>query len=376
VDVVEQALREVLTDERLDLPVAPGAVDAVHRGVRRRRRRRAALVSASALAGVAAVVVAVLAVQPGAKPRSHDELAAPSSWRLGAPVDLPASAGQVTSMSGFGNDLWLGTSTGRLVHVDELRRTFSMRAAGGRPLAVAYTPRHVWVALAGCRLRQLSAPDARPQHNYDLGCAGGASVALDVEANGDDAWVSVADPAHDVTRLVRINGRTHLTVAHTTVHGVASGEHPMTLGGSTVLVATSSGGAETLTAVDALKLTTVRAAAIPVPGDVSLAYDDRVFVSVGRDGTGGVFAFDVPSLARKGVSDRPAVDVTTGDGLAWLLTGDSPAHLLGMGALTQHQYADVTLPAGTARHAISDGATVWVAIDRAGRTRLYPVSFS
>ncbi|MDQ1696260.1 MAG: hypothetical protein QOJ03_1613 [Frankiaceae bacterium] len=47
-DRLEQELRDLLTDERLDVRVPPGAVSAVHDGVRRRKHRRAIATSAAA----------------------------------------------------------------------------------------------------------------------------------------------------------------------------------------------------------------------------------------------------------------------------------------------------------------------------------------
>jgi hypothetical protein len=63
---VESALRDLLTDDRLDVPVRPGAVDVVHSGVRRRRRNRAIVMTAStAIVTVLAVGGAVIAGGPG-----------------------------------------------------------------------------------------------------------------------------------------------------------------------------------------------------------------------------------------------------------------------------------------------------------------------
>lgn len=65
-DELDRALRGVLTDERLDLPLVPGAVQMVHEGVRRRRRRRAVVATAASAAAVVAVTgAALLLTGPG-----------------------------------------------------------------------------------------------------------------------------------------------------------------------------------------------------------------------------------------------------------------------------------------------------------------------
>lgn len=62
---LEQQLRSVLTDDRLDVPVVTGAVQAVHDGVRRRKRRNAVLSGAASVALVAvAVGGAVVVTRP------------------------------------------------------------------------------------------------------------------------------------------------------------------------------------------------------------------------------------------------------------------------------------------------------------------------
>jgi hypothetical protein len=55
----------VLTDDRLDVPVAPGAVRAVHEGVRRRRRRNAALSAAASFVLVAGGISAGVVLTQG-----------------------------------------------------------------------------------------------------------------------------------------------------------------------------------------------------------------------------------------------------------------------------------------------------------------------
>ena len=63
---LEQQLRSVLTDERLNVPVGAGAVQAVHDGVRRRRRRNAVLSAAASFVLVAVgITTGVLAAQGG-----------------------------------------------------------------------------------------------------------------------------------------------------------------------------------------------------------------------------------------------------------------------------------------------------------------------
>jgi hypothetical protein len=59
---LDRALRDLLTDERLDLPARPDAVRIVHDGVRRRRRRRAIAVSTIAATTIGAIVAAALVV--------------------------------------------------------------------------------------------------------------------------------------------------------------------------------------------------------------------------------------------------------------------------------------------------------------------------
>jgi hypothetical protein len=61
VDELERSLRELLTDERLDVPVRPGAVGAVHDGVRRRRAATRAVMAVSAVVAVLLGAGAVVA---------------------------------------------------------------------------------------------------------------------------------------------------------------------------------------------------------------------------------------------------------------------------------------------------------------------------
>jgi hypothetical protein len=63
---LEEQLRSVLTDDRLDVKLAPGAVQTIHDGVRRRKRRNAALSAAASFVLVAgAITTGVLATQGG-----------------------------------------------------------------------------------------------------------------------------------------------------------------------------------------------------------------------------------------------------------------------------------------------------------------------
>lgn len=64
-DRLEEQLRSLLTDERLDVRLAPGAVQAVHDGVRRRKRRNAALSAAASFALVIGGISAAVAVTQG-----------------------------------------------------------------------------------------------------------------------------------------------------------------------------------------------------------------------------------------------------------------------------------------------------------------------
>lgn len=61
-DELERALRDLLTDERLDLPVPAGATAAVHTAVRRRRQRRMLVASTSAVAVIALGVGSAVAI--------------------------------------------------------------------------------------------------------------------------------------------------------------------------------------------------------------------------------------------------------------------------------------------------------------------------
>lgn len=59
---LDRALRDLLTDEHLDLPARPDAVRIVHDGVRRRRRHRAIAISLATAAAAGATVAAALVV--------------------------------------------------------------------------------------------------------------------------------------------------------------------------------------------------------------------------------------------------------------------------------------------------------------------------
>lgn len=63
---LEQQLRSVLTDDRLDVKLAPGAVQTIHDGVRRRRRRNTAMsAAASFVLVIGGIATGVLVTQGG-----------------------------------------------------------------------------------------------------------------------------------------------------------------------------------------------------------------------------------------------------------------------------------------------------------------------
>ncbi|HET7529720.1 MAG TPA: DUF4232 domain-containing protein [Mycobacteriales bacterium] len=66
-DRLEEQLRSVLTDDRLDVRMLPGAVQAVHDGVRRRKRRNATVCAAAAVA----LVIGGVAIGVGDGPGGH-----------------------------------------------------------------------------------------------------------------------------------------------------------------------------------------------------------------------------------------------------------------------------------------------------------------
>jgi hypothetical protein len=87
---LEQHLRSVLTDDRLEVHLAPGAVQAVHDGVRRRRRRNAALSAAASFALVAGgITTGVLAAQGG------NARLSPGPDQQAGPSRTPPPVGQV-----------------------------------------------------------------------------------------------------------------------------------------------------------------------------------------------------------------------------------------------------------------------------------------
>ena len=99
---VETALRDLLTDDRLDVPLRPGAVDAVHHGVRRRRRNRAVVMAVSTAAvTVVSIGGVVLAsgpsgfdtVQPGGD--DHPATAPPSDYGKPTPVAEPTADNEI-----------------------------------------------------------------------------------------------------------------------------------------------------------------------------------------------------------------------------------------------------------------------------------------
>lgn len=133
-DELEQAMRETLNDERLELRARPGAVAAVHEGVRRRRRRRTTMAVASVASVVAgsAVGIALLTtagtssegpVTPPSPPTLQYDvpwvgLTAPKLWspkpiypKLPTLVASPCRGDQLavvksTHQSGADSDLW------------------------------------------------------------------------------------------------------------------------------------------------------------------------------------------------------------------------------------------------------------------------------
>jgi len=92
---LERDLRELLTDDRLDLPVRRDAVRIVHEGVRRRRRRRTIAMTTAVAATVGAVVAAAIAVPAaldagGKKPTQpvHPKLGYDVAW-INTPAPKP-----------------------------------------------------------------------------------------------------------------------------------------------------------------------------------------------------------------------------------------------------------------------------------------------
>ena len=89
-DRLEQQLRSVLSDERLDVHVSPGAVQAVHDGVRRRKRRNAIVSGAASFAlvaaGVGGAVVATRAGQDVVRPGGNFIPPPSTSGSVGKPA--------------------------------------------------------------------------------------------------------------------------------------------------------------------------------------------------------------------------------------------------------------------------------------------------
>jgi hypothetical protein len=79
---LDEELRRLFADDRLDLPVARNASAAVVAGARRRRRNRVALTAAGGVLAVVAVVFAGLALSG-----------------IGRPTTVPAAAGPVLTMT-------------------------------------------------------------------------------------------------------------------------------------------------------------------------------------------------------------------------------------------------------------------------------------
>jgi hypothetical protein len=381
VDRLEEALRGLLTDERLRVDVVDKAAAIITRGARRRRRAR---VVAGAGAGLVVVGLTVGGlVATGVRDRAHPPtpdsqgLATGTSWRVGTPIPLPADAGAVTAMSGFGSTLWVTTAGRRLFRIDEVARRALVVPTSGAPLAVGYTPEQVWVVTGSCRLLQLSPATTRTVRSYTLPCRPGSTASFAVVADGQAAWVSVSSAGSPSTTVVRVDGLAHRETTSVNVAGRAIGGRPLTLGGADVLIVTQTADLSVLTSLGAIQLGPQRSAVLPIRGAATLAYEDRLYVSV-QASPGAVLAYDPATLEAQRVLDSAATDVTTADPLAWLLlpgADSSPDRLLGLIALTHQPVAQVALPRGRAEHVVSDGDTVWVAMsDPTGRQQLVPVS--
>ena len=133
-DQLERALRELLTDDKLSLPTRPGAVAAVHDGVRRRRRRRTAAavtsiatVVAGSVTGITLLTTAGTRAEPPTKLPPSPNLSYDVPWvnRITPPLWSPAPIAaklptlnaapcradqlavvQKTHQNGTGSELW------------------------------------------------------------------------------------------------------------------------------------------------------------------------------------------------------------------------------------------------------------------------------
>jgi len=368
VDRLEQRMRDVFLDDRLDLLPAVDAVAAVHRGVRRRRRRAritAAAAGVAAAAATAAIVIAVPAVFHRHGSGAH--VTAPPvsrSWSVSAPIALPADVTTVRAVAASGRWVWVAGG-GQLVRVDPATGATTSYGVDAPPVAVAATPRHVWVVTAGsagCALDERDAAAGTGIETHPVPCAPDAPVAA--TANGEHAWLVTGDGATTVVR--RFTAGAAAVTRSVTLHGAPAGAQPLVIAGPDVFVLTqpgNSGGSPLLSRLSGPNLVDV--GSLPVSVNVGrLAYSTHRVLMAGAD---GVFAADTTLGTVAKVAPDETGGLSTGHGVIWLLADTSPtaSRLLALDAASGAPLGAVVL-GGDVSAVVADDQVVWATVQPEG----------
>jgi hypothetical protein len=368
VDQLEQRVRDVLHDDRLDLLPAVDAVAAVHRGVRRRRRRTRITAAAAGVAAAAATAAIVIAVPSALQRHGSSPRIATSpvsrSWSVGGPIALPDSVTAVRAVTASGGLVWVAGPE-QLVRVDPASGITTSYGAGAAPVALAATPSHLWVVTAdpaGCVLVERDAATGTSVESHPVPCAPGAPVA--VTANGQHAWLVTANGATTVVR--RFTAGAAAVTRALTLDGIPAGARPLAIAGPDVFVLTRSdngGGDLLLSRLSGADL--VVTGTLPLSANVGrLAYSTRRVLMAGAD---GVFATDTTLGRVVKVAPDDAGELSTGHGVAWLLADNSPtaSRLLALDAASGTRLGAVVL-GGDVSAVVADDQVVWAAVQPDG----------
>jgi len=373
-DELEQRLRTALADDALQVLPRPDALSTIRAGVRRRRRRTRVVTAASAMAAAAIAVAAAVTVPAmldhGARGGKPPVTPLSGSWRVAETVPLPSTAQNVTALSATATVVWVG-APGHLLRIDTTSGAVTTYDEPGTPLALAATPRVLWVAArggSGCLLEERNAISGQRLMLHQVACRAGAALA--VTANGPDAWLVVGGPSH-VSLGLYAAGRSR-PVRTTTVTGSSTGVHPLAIAGAHVFVLTRTPATLRVTRL-AQDLRGTPVSADAPAGVIGMAYGThRLILATGA----GESWVDPQTMQVRHLADDATRDLTTGNSLLWSVVGREPTTLVVRDPVTARRIGAVVV-AGTVSHVLAIDTDLWAVAsgddNRTAVLRLTPV---
>jgi hypothetical protein len=215
---------------------------------------------------------------------------------------------------------------------------------------------------------QIDASSGRIVHRYHI------NQPYEVAASGDTAWVAAAGRGGDVTRMVRLAGKSGAIGHGTSLVGMTANiAAPDIVAGSTAVYVAAMISEPNQPARDVvyrLDPNTLRVTAretLPTVGVAVLAYGQgALFATVHNVEAGGVYRLDGGTLAlRQTVTTEPARALAMANGHLWALFNyggiPTPAHLTAFHATGGRAATRVVLPAGNPVLIAADEKRVWVA---------------